>query len=353
MLSIINIDDSKTWDNIVTSFKDYDVNYLSGYVKAFNLQDEGIPLLFYYNDGKTKAINVVMKRDIALAHPFNKKLQKNTFFDISTPYGYGGFWIEGEDYESVNTAYNEYCSENGFVSEFVRFHLFSNFQSHYSGVCESYTRNVVRTLEMSTDEILMDFEHRARKSLKKSNKFGLEVEVDSTGTRLDDFLSIYYSTMDRNNAKENYYFPKEFFEKINKLIGNYVYIHILYEGRIISTELVLYGTENCYSFLGGTNRDYFHTQANTLLKYEIIKWAKAKGLKRFILGGGYGADDGIFKYKRSFAPNGVVDFYIGKKIFNKEMYEELMDIRDIGPDTTDKFFPRYRAELSRTYELKL
>ena len=88
--------------------------------------------------------------------------------------------------------------------------------------------------------------------------------------------------------------------------------YVVHEGKIISTELVIYGTENAYSYLGGTDRDYFDVRPNDYLKYEIIKWAKAKGLKNFVLGGGYGADDGIFQYKLCLAPHGEYDFYIGR-----------------------------------------
>nr|WP_245204247.1 GNAT family N-acetyltransferase [Ammoniphilus resinae] len=191
----------------------------------------------------------------------------------------------------------------------------------------------------------MDFEHKVRKSIKKATKTGLEIEIDSKGSRLDDFLKMYYGTMDRSNAKENFYFKEDFFQIINEMTNQYVYFHVLYEGQVISTELVIYGTENCYSFLGGTNREFFHLNANSLLKFEIIKWAKEKGLKRFILGGGYGADDGIYKYKKSFAPNGVYDFYVGKKIFDREKYNELVKIRskeeEFNPGTS--FFPLYRG----------
>lgn len=350
MLSVINItpvtiDQPEKWDNIVKSFRSYDVHYLSGYVKAFQLHGDGEPILFYYDDGSTRALNVVMKRDIAEAKPFKGKLPINTWFDLSTPYGYGGFLIEGNNYSAVNKAYETYCKENNFVSEFVRFHLFNGYQPFYNGSSETHTRNVVRSLEISLDDMLMDFEHRVRKSIKKAAKAGLEIEIDTTGAKLDDFLNIYYSTMDRSNAKEDFYFSKEFFNVLNKLKGNYVYLHVLYEKQVISTELVLYGSENCYSFLGGTNRDYFHLNANNFLKYEIIKWAKEKGLKRFILGGGYGADDGIFKYKKGFAPNGIYDFYIGKKIFDEERYKKLVEIcsreKDFNKDTS--FFPAYRG----------
>jgi hypothetical protein len=346
MISVISIDETEKWNNIVKSFKNYDVNYLCEYAKAFQLQEEGEPILFYYDDGNCKAMNVVVKRDIAKAEQFINELPLNIWFDLSTPYGYGGFWFEGEGYEKVMNAYNAYCRDQGFVSEFVRFHLFSDYCNLYDGIVETHTHNVVRSLDLSLDEMLLDFEHKVRKNIVKATNAGLEVKVDYTGEKLDDFLRIYYRTMDRTNAKKNFFFTKEFFMMLNQMKDNFAYVHVLYEGEVISTELVLYGTENCYSFLGGTNSDFFHLRPNDLLKYEIIKWAKKTGLNRFVLGGGYGSDDGIFKYKKSFAPNGVYDFYLGKKIFNKEKYDLLVEMRKSNGKNivSNTFFPEYRAD---------
>ena len=357
MLSVITINESEKWDSIVKSFKNYDVYYLSGYSKAFQLHGDGDPLLFYYDDGGTRAMNVVMKRDIAEAAPFKDKLPVNMWFDLSTPYGYGGFWMEGENCKAVCEAYENYCREQQFVSEFVRFHLFSDHQPYYNGISETHTRNVVRSLELPLDEILRDFEHKVRKNLNRAAGSGLNIEIDTTGARLDDFLNIYYGTMDRTSARKNFFFSRDFFETLNKMENNYVYLHVLSEGQVISTELVLYGSENCYSFLGGTNHDFFHLRPNDFLKYEIIKWAKEKHLKNFILGGGYGEDDGIFKYKKSLAPNGVCNFYIGKKIFDKDKYEKLITIRT-GEKQVDSdlqtiinnmsgFFPKYRDDFDK------
>jgi hypothetical protein len=346
MLFVYNLDGAAAkWDQVVRSFEKYDVNYLSGYAKAFQIHGEGEPILLYFDDGTTRAMNVVIKRDIAKVDFFREKLALNTWFDHTTPYGYGGFWLEGQDFAKVNETYDTYCKDNGIVSEFVRFHLFSNYESHYSGLTETNTRNIVRDLELPLDEMLMDFEHKVRKNLKKANRAELEVEIDNTGERLDDFLDIYYGTMDRTGANDNFFFGEEFFKTLHEMKGNFVYIHTLHKQKVISSELVLYGTENCYSFLGGTNEDYFHLRPNDFLKYEIIKWAKTKGLKRFILGGGYGSDDGIFKYKKSFAPNGVCNFYIGKKIFNNQKYQQLVKMRKSGGlfIKTNTFFPQYRA----------
>jgi hypothetical protein len=344
-LDLITINETGKWDKIVKSFRDYDVNYLSAYAKAFHLHGEGDPLLLFYNDGNTRAMNVVMKRDIALAKPFRERLPSNTWFDLATPYGYGGLLIEGANYSEVNQAYDSYFRDNGFVSEFVRFHLFNGYVSHYDGLSKTFTRNVVRNLDVQLDDMWMDFEHRVRKSVKKAAKAELEVQIDYNGEKIEDFLNIYYGTMDRTNARENFYFSNDFFKTLSQLEDHYVYFHVIYDGQIISTELVLYGKENCYSFLGGTNRDYIHLNANNLLKYEIIKWAKEKGLKRFILGGGYGNDDGIFKYKKGFAPNGIYDFYVGMKVFDEDKYNHLVDIRrnEEGFNENTLFFPLYRG----------
>lgn len=345
MIYLIEADQKEHWDGIVRSFKNYDVFYLNRYAEAFRQLGHGEPLLFYYENNGTKAINVFMKRDIGRLPQFKDRLPENTWIDLSTPYGYGGFWVDGTDYEGVNKAYGDYCKEQGFVSEFVRFHLYSGFERHYSGKTETHTHNVVRSTELPLDEILKDFEHKVRKNLKRARSSGLQIEIDPTGARLDDFLGIYYETMRRTAAKESFFFPKPFFETLNTMAENYAYFHVLSDDQVISTELVLYGSENCYSYLGGTNSDFFHLRPNEFLKFEVIKWAKAKGLKRFILGGGYGDDDGIFQYKKSLAPNGICEFYIGKKILDTAKYQKLNELRKEEPDfdTESPFFPLYRA----------
>ncbi|GAE88919.1 hypothetical protein [Acetivibrio straminisolvens] len=47
MVFFVNIDDNNKWDNIVKGFKNFDVYYLSGYVKAFQTHGDGEPKLFF------------------------------------------------------------------------------------------------------------------------------------------------------------------------------------------------------------------------------------------------------------------------------------------------------------------
>lgn len=343
---IITSEEKEKWNAIVNSFSNWDVSYLVEYVQAFKYNGDGEPILFYYNDGKTRAMNVIMKRDIADFEKFKNTIEKGQYFDAVSPYGYGGFIIEGDNYEDVNKSYEKYCRDNGIICEFVRFHLLEHYEKKYNGKVENIKHNIIRKLNLNPDEMLMDVEYKVRKNLKRANQNGLTIEIDTEGKSLDDFLNIYYKTMDRNDAKSDYYFSKEFFNILNTMKDNIVYFNVIHEGKIISTELVIYSKNNCYSYLGGTLNEYFNLRPNDFLKYEIIKWAYSKNLKNFILGGGYGNDDdGIFKYKKSFAPNGIVDFFVGKKIFNEEIYNKLIEIRkeEKNFDENSKFFPLYRS----------
>lgn len=343
----ISVENAEEWDGVVRSFGNYDVFYLNGYVRAFMNENpkNGVPILLYYENGTDRAVNVVFKRDVAKDEKLSGKVPENTYFDLISPYGYGGFLGEIRDYSALNTAYNEYCISRKYICEFVRFELFGDYYKHYDGEVETRTHNVVRNLEMSIDEMWMDFKQKVRKNVKRANSYNLEIIIENTDEHLQDFLDIYYSTMDRSNAEGEYYFSRDFYEVLNGMKDNIMYFHVLSEGKVISTELVIYGAENCYSYLGGTYRDYFDLRPNDFLKFEIIKWAKEKGLKNFVLGGGYGADDGIFQYKTCLAPNGIVDFYIGRKVFDKQNYDMLVQLRaQDQPDcVTSPYFPRYRA----------
>ena len=341
-MTVYTIQQAEAWDALVRGFSNYDVYYLSGYVKAFRLHGDGEPLLFYGEADGVRGINVVMKRDIAADPHFAGSLPADTYFDFATPYGYGGWLLEGEgDPAPIFETYREWCKEHGIVSEFVRFSLFSSSRERYYGEVIPRTNNVVRALDRPMDEMLMDFEHKVRKNLKKAEASGLEIRIDTVGDDLTDFLRIYRATMDRNHAENEYYLSEEFYRQINTMNGHFAYFHVLYQGMVISTELVLMGTDTMYSYLGGTDEEYFAYRPNDFLKYHIIRWGFEHGYRQFVLGGGYGADDGIFRYKKSFAPEGIVRFYTGQAVFDSTGYDALCALRTDLPNSG--FFPRYRA----------
>ena len=90
MIQIFDIPQSQGWDSIVRSFQEYDVYYLSGYVRAFQIHGDGVPQLLFYEQDGLRAIYVYMKRKTAI----------KGWYDSITPYGYGGVLFEGDTSEA-------------------------------------------------------------------------------------------------------------------------------------------------------------------------------------------------------------------------------------------------------------
>jgi hypothetical protein len=271
-----------------------------------------------------------------------------TYRDATTPYGYGGpFAIGLPDAEDFWNAFDAWAEAEGIVSLVARLSLFQDQLLPFRGESSVVMQNVVRTLELGDEAMRMDYEHKVRKNINKAERSGLSVEVDLEGSRLGEFLNIYAHTMSRRNASDSFHFDESFFRALTRdLSGGWCFFHVLKDGRVVSSELVLVGARHLYSFLGGTDSAFYEFRPNDLLKHHVIGWGRENGKEAFVLGGGYGADDGIFRYKLSFAPQGARDFSIGKRVFDEMAVRELVALRQERQPhwkPQPRFFPEYRA----------
>lgn len=276
-------------------------------------------------------------------------------WDLVTPYGYGGPFAWGAARDDAREVFwdavDGWAATARVVTSFARLSLFPDQLLPWRGAVEEKMPNVVRGLGLEPDALWMDYAHKVRKNVKRARRAGLEVEIDPDGDRLEAFLEIYHATMDRRGAAEGFYFPRAFFETIVRdLPGQHVFVHVLAGERVVSTELVLVSAHHAYSFLGGTLPEAFPDRANDLLKHAVHEWAGGAGLDAFVLGGGYGGPDGIFKYKLSFAPSGEVPFCVGARVHDPAEVQRLVDARRAheraaGVDWAPRagWFPPYRA----------
>ncbi len=351
MLSIITLEESDKWDSIVKSFSNYDVYYLSGYTKAFKLHGDGEPTLFYYHDEEIRAINVVMIRDIAMDKRFIDKLENQSLFDITTPYGYGGFIIKGipndNNLKKINKEYFDYCRSKNIISEFVRFHPVLKNSKINSEIYEVIDLGKTITMDLiSKEQIWNDLSSKNRNVIRKAIKSGVEIYWGRSPELIDEFIPLYNSTMNKDEATDYYYFDKEFYKSVlEDLRYNSLIFYALYDQKVISMSMILFGNENMHYHLSASDREHQNLAATNLLLYEAACWGCENGFKSFHLGGGLGSkEDSLFKFKKAFNKNSGTYFSIGKKIFNQEKYDELIATRlqenEFDTDTT--FFPKYR-----------
>jgi lipid II:glycine glycyltransferase (peptidoglycan interpeptide bridge formation enzyme) len=149
--------------------------------------------------------------------------------------------------------------------------------------------------------------------------------------------------MDKVHAEEYYYFSKEFYRSVLEDLPNNAQIFFAEkEGRVIAASIILTANGRINYHLSGRLRDYSFLAPDNLLLYKVALWGYANGYKSFYLGGGVGSkEDGLFKFKRAFYKGELNYFYIGKKIYNKEKYNELIELRT--EIENPRYFPEYRG----------
>lgn len=342
----ISIDDKDEWNEIVKSFPNYDVYYLWQYVVAFQLHGDGIPWLIYFENGKNRAINVVMKRDIAEVEYFSGEVEKNKYFDFSTPYGYGGFIFEGKDTSVLDEEYNQFCKKNNIVCEFVRFHPILNNVKNLENMYLVLDCGNTVCIDLQCD-ILSNCSKENRNRIRKAKQEGLEVYWSRDEKLIDEFIEIYESTMDRDHASNYYYFKRDFYESILKdLKYNAMFFYTVLKGEIIAVTIIMMCNKMMHYHLSASRGEYRNLAPSNLLLYEVASFGKEHGFEKFHLGGGVGAQrDNLYKFKKKFYKGEDLNFFVGKKIFDESSYQMLVDLRykATSKKIRDGYFPVYRG----------
>ena len=352
MISSISIEQSEKWDNVVKSFKKYDVYYLSGYTKAFQSHGDGEPCLFFYKDKYIRAINVVMKKDIEKSIFFSGQIPKNTFFDISTPYGYGGFLVEGQttnnSLKKLDNQYVSFCKTKGIITEFARFHpILDNYKKLILLYDITELGKTITINLDSPEQIWNELTSKNRNVIRKAYKSGVRIYWGRDIDLLKTFMPLYNATMDKDNAKTYYYFDNNFYKSIlNDIKYNFLIFYAVFEEKIIAMSIILFANQQIHYHLSASDKKYQHLAPTNLMLYEVALWGSVNGFKTFHLGGGVGCkEDNLYKFKKAFNRNTNTSYFVGRKVFDKDKYNKLIDIRkkDLNFDVKISFFPAYRG----------
>lgn len=332
MLKVITCDNEQEWNHIINNFDEYDTYYTIEYVKPFAMYEGADPLLLYYRGKSMELCYIIEKEDIAKFLPFNKVLSENTYYDATTPYGYGGPLVKKfnkEDFLQFVSELKIWAKKNNIVTQFFRFHpLLDNFK-YLEDVADILTFKQTIFMDLENEEVIYkNMTDKCRNMVKKAIKNNLVVEIDNSKNSILKFKELYKNTMIRNNASEYYFFNDSFFDALFIHLGTECNIFVVKSnGTIISSAVIFEKNNFLHYHLSAADRDYMNLGGNNLLLYEVAKYGCKKGYKKFHLGGGTGSEDALFSFKKSFNKNGLVDFYIGRIIFDKEKYNELMNIR--------------------------
>ena len=320
----------------------FDENYGRLYEKAEN----GISVVYKCQTGNGEIINQFIKREIPA------DVNGEIYYDIVTPYGYGGPYIASsadrkellKDYEKQ---FADFCHANNIVAEFVRFHpIYKNYEDFRDIYDASFNRYTLATdIKDFDNPVQSEFSKHTRKTIRSVLNKGVTFRMveDPTREDVEEFKRIYYLNMERKEADEYYFFDDSYFEQIRTLYkGRFVIAQALYQGKVIAAGLYFTTANNVHAHLSGTDTEYLYLSPAYILKYGTALWAKEKGYDYIHYGGGTSTapDNPLYLFKQKFAQNTRFEFWTGRKIWNEKVYDQLCSMAGVSPD--EEYFPAYR-----------
>ena len=307
-------------------------------------------LCFYFSsdDGKKLALMPFHLRKIILHG------EDTGYYDMSSPWGYNGPLFEKDIDEAAQMEFwktvDQWYRENKVVSEFVRFNLDGNY-NHYNGTALHTLYNVKGNIT-DWDIFWGNLKSKTRNQFRKAEKEGLVFEQHHLTIpleKIEHFYQLYIGTMDRREADTSFYHDLSYFVDFCQNNPEKVAIGLAYrDGVPVSGEFFLLSTNTMFSYLGGTNAEYFKLRPNEFLKIKAIQWAKEVGLKYYMIGGGRSDGDNLYLYKKKYFPfDEDIEFYTGRKIVNEAVYSDLIQLNK--PNATPSeiktgYFPQYREQ---------
>ncbi|MFA5528220.1 MAG: hypothetical protein WC996_06345, partial [Peptostreptococcales bacterium] len=240
LFEVIEHHEVEKWNERLKLFSQRDVYYLNQYFTKGEYSDKGEPLLIFYEGESGMLLSyVVQQYDIAWSTTFNG-LKPNTYFDWSSPYGYGGPLIEQHNYQDMRVFFDlltQWCKANKIISQFIRFHpLISNYEVWKEFCVQRLEKHSVMIDISIKEKIWENLSSKNRNMIRKAKKSSIRIYEDRNFEYYSNFIQLYYFTMKRNNSDEYFYFSTNYFLELKENLGSHLSLfHALYDGRIISS----------------------------------------------------------------------------------------------------------------------
>jgi lipid II:glycine glycyltransferase (peptidoglycan interpeptide bridge formation enzyme) len=320
----------------------HEVYQLPEYVSFEAERLGGQPAAFFYEDGDGIFLLPFVAREI----PGTDRS------DAVSPYGYPGpvsdrsdraFWCR-----AVTSLVETLASEQ-LVSLFVRLDPLqptSCTPLSEVGTLVTHGATICVDLRLRREEWWSQLRKEHREAINKNIRLG-RTSITDDWQYLDDFVQIYRETMTRTNATEDYFFDREYFERLRNAVPDSAHLQMIFsaDGEPIAGSVLLAGGSILQAHLAGSRPTQRREKSTPFLVHEAVQWGREHGCSTFQLGGGVGGrEDSLFEFKKGFSPHRH-DFQTFRAVLDAPVYRKLaVDLNpQADPEDLSAYFPLYRA----------
>ena len=278
--------------------------------------------------------------------------------DIISPYGYPGILMSeaaAEHPEFPDFALQRFyhtLQAKGVCSAFLRLHpiLGEKFAKVFqSDPLVENGKTVSMDLTLDEGAIWAKTRRGHQSTINKCIRLGFTAKTVSFNEYIDEFIAIYAETMDRVQARDSYYFSRDYFEGLLKL-GDKVHLGIVeLESEIVCACLFFESCGIVQAHLGGTKTEFLKQSPFNLLLHHMRLWAKDRGNQYLHIGGGVGGKkDNLYTFKSGFSKQRH-EFLTLRSVVDKKKYKNLLQLRasalnkSVAELEQSQFFPAYRV----------
>lgn len=172
----------------------------------------------------------------------------------------------------------------------------------------------VLDLTTSEEQLLQAMHSKTRYNLRVAQKHGVSVREDNSSDAFESYLSLSKDTTQRQGF---YAHSETYHRRMWETLRSTGIAHLwtaTYEGEILAAWIVFTWKDTIYYPYGASSREHREVMAPNLLLWEITRWGKSKGFKKFDLWGALGPNPnehdpwfGFHRFKQGFNPD-LVEF---------------------------------------------
>lgn len=319
-------------------------------IKSFYM-DKGWGVLQQTKEGGESLHYLFEREEGRIVYPFIKrpagKIDNVQYYDIATPRGQGGIWLEhvqeGKEkalIQEFSQVFGDYCAQEKIVAEYIRFSPWLKQAQWFEDEYDLSYFGEVYCIDLRMDFFKDAFSSGLRQQIRRAIKNNIIIRFTDDPDFIDEFLQLYQQTAKQHQFGDYYQLDKAFLQRYLDFYPDKVLFAVaLLDEKVISAALLLLGEDIVHYHFAATDPAYKSIQPNSLLIYEAASYAEAYGKRLFDLGSAK-AGSSLEQYKKQFtAKSKSYPFYRGTKIRNADIYESLVE--QAGGPHKD-YFPAYR-----------